>query len=307
MRDPGSDVCRQVCNVESHQPNRLPPEILIVLDKSSSMNESSTNAPCAAGCTSKWSAVSSAIVDVVAATESTVHWGLKYFGSDALCGVSPGADVPVAVTNAAAIRTSILAALPASLTPTRLAESAAVDYLKTLTTPNPKFIVLATDGLPNCGSLLFTLGDEEGTVAAVGAARTAGFPTFVVGISTTGSPADTTLNRMAQSGGMARTGTSQYYPVASSTELKDALRSIAGQVATCIYPLSPAGPQNDPNNVTVHLDKGTIPQDGSNGWDYSAPDHSSITLFGSACDRVKTHADANVEIFYGCPNQPPVP
>jgi hypothetical protein len=307
IRDQGSDVCMEVCNAETHEPRRLPPEILIVLDKSSSMNESATNGPCGVGCVSKWSAVSSAIVDVVGATDTTVNWGLKYFGSDALCGVLPGADVPVAPGNGGAIRTSILAAAPASLTPTRLAESAAVDYLKTLKTPNPKFVVLATDGLPNCGSLLVTLGDEAGTVSAVADARKAGFATFVVGISTMGSGADATLNSMADAGGMARAGATRYYPVASAAELKDALANIAGQVATCTYPLSPAGPRNDPNNVTVHVDDRTVPQDGTNGWDYSSPDHTSITFFGTACQQVKANASVKVEIFYGCPNQPPVP
>lgn len=307
ISDPGSDVCREVCNAETHEPRRLPPEILIVLDKSSSMNESSTNGPCGSGCVSKWSAVSSAIVDVVGATDSSANWGLKYFGSDTLCGVLPGVDVPVAPGNGAAIRASILAAAPASMTPTRLAEVAAVEYLKTLKTPNPKFIVLATDGLPNCGSLLFTLGDEAGTVSAVADARAAGFATFVVGISTMGSGADTTLNNMADAGGMARAGSTHYYPVAGAAELKDALANIAGQVATCTYPLSPASPRNDPNNVTVHVDNMTIQQDGSNGWDYSSPSHTAITFFGTACSYVKANAGAKVEIFYGCPNQPPVP
>lgn len=307
ITDPGSDVCREVCNAETHEPRRLPPEILIVLDKSSSMNESATNGPCGPGCLSKWSAVSSAIVDVVGATDSSANWGLKYFGSDTLCGVLPGVDVPVAPGNGAAIRTSILAASPASMTPTRLAEAAAVDYLKTLKTPNPKFIVLATDGLPNCGSLLFTLGDEAGTVSAVTDARAAGFPTFVVGISTMGSGADATLNNMADAGGRARSGSTRYYPVASAAELEDALAKIAGQVATCTYPLSPASSRNDPNNVTVHVDNMTVPQDGSSGWDYSSPSHTAITFFGTTCNHIKANAGAKVEIFYGCPNQPPVP
>ena len=72
-----------------------------------------------------------------------------------------------------------------SSTPTRAAENAAVTYLtQRLTDPNPKFIVLATDGQPNCPAIgQHVTDDAPGAVTAVTTAKTAGFPTFVVGIS----------------------------------------------------------------------------------------------------------------------------
>jgi hypothetical protein len=215
----------------------------------------------------------------------------------------------VAAKNHDAITTSIGATKPSSYTPTRLAENAAAAYLKTVADTNPKYIVLATDGLPNCipGETDTQMGDEAGAEQSIADALTAGFPTFVVGISTTGTTADDTLNVMAMKGGVPRAGTPSYYSVASTADLQAALKTITGQVVTCNYPLAAAAPTNDPESLTVHIGGMTVAQDPDNGWDYSGPDHTAIKLFGAACDSVTKNPQAKVEVFYGCPGSPPVP
>src|SRR5262249_59484586 len=57
-------------------------------------------------------------------------------------------------------------------------------YLSGRTDNARKFILLATDGLPTCSSAGAGGDDSTAAIAAVGAANTAGFPTFVVGIAT---------------------------------------------------------------------------------------------------------------------------
>ena len=87
--------------------------------------------------------------------------------------------VPVAANNAAAIAAQIANRTDAngqvtmgSRTPTRLAENAAVNYLNTVQAQNPKFILMATDGQPNCAaSGSNTADDTPGSVAAVTAAH----------------------------------------------------------------------------------------------------------------------------------------
>ena len=88
-----------------------------------------------------------------------MNWGLKLFAdTDSTCGVSPN-NVAVpdrrqqrgAVANVIQQRTDANGGVTnGSRTPTRSAENAAVTYLNTVTTSNPKFILLATDGQPNC-------------------------------------------------------------------------------------------------------------------------------------------------------------
>src|SRR6185503_6306747 len=72
-----------------------PPDILIVQDKSLSMNQDANGKNCnSAGC-SKWSQVSAAMDTVVMATQTTVNWGLVFFGTDNMCGVSSTPVVPI--------------------------------------------------------------------------------------------------------------------------------------------------------------------------------------------------------------------
>ena len=238
------------CGAKSKSATKLPPDVLLVFDRSNSMNNNVKtdamctgaadggfmpgNPPAAAGCgkDSKWAAVTPAITQVIAETENDVNWGLKFFPAvNNDCAVSATVAVPVAPKNAAAIEAAITAAtnttggvLGFNGTPTRSAVTGATQYLQTLTDMNPKFILLATDGVPTC-----TTGsnDAPGSIAAVEAARTANYKTFVVGIATAGTGmADDTLSSMANAGGLPRTGTPTYYPVASTSDLSAAIEDV---------------------------------------------------------------------------------
>ena len=73
---------------------------------------------------------------------------------------------------------------PAGNTPTADAIKYATTYLQTVKDGNKKFILLATDGDPNCapGAALPSVPDVPGTVLAITAAKDAGFPVYVIGI-----------------------------------------------------------------------------------------------------------------------------
>ncbi len=174
-------------------------------DKSLSMNEDSTGANCTTPGCSKWSQVSTAMDSVVMATQTTVNWGLVFFGSDNMCGVHANPNVPITPTTSyTPISQAYAANMPSSYTPTEAAVNAAVAYMKTLKDPNPKYLLLATDGLPNCKPNDRTVTDDDSTGAttAVTNAMTAGFGTFVVGIGNT--MGTTTLNALAMAGGERR-------------------------------------------------------------------------------------------------------
>ena len=299
----------------------LAPDILLVQDASGSMNDDSTNTSCTGGCgaNSKWALMMPAITQVVSQTEATVNWGLKLYADmgGSQCGVAPNTvTVGIAPMNGGAIATALAARTDAngnltngSLTPTRAAENAAVTYLtEELTDSNPKFIVLATDGQPNCpASGPTTSDDTAGAIAAVAAARAAGIPTFVVGISAPAGAADSALNMMAVEGGYPRAGTPQYYPVTSTTQFAAVLRTLAGMANTCTFSV-PAPPTNDGtttrDNITVKATiDGTaalLPRDATNGWTYQDASMGSIVLHGSACDQVKAGMLTYLTIEYHC-------
>jgi hypothetical protein len=176
---------------------------------------------------------------------------------------------------------------------------------------NPKFIVLATDGQPNCpmsgGNM--QADDSPAAIAAVTAARMAGIPTFVVGIATGGSTADTTLNSMAVEGGYPQMGAAtQYYAVTNQAEFTAVLQTLVGVASTCNFSI-PTPPTTDGTtsreDITVTGGTGTptdapIPQDANNGWTYSDTTHTAITLHGSSCDAVMAGTTTTVTIIFNC-------
>jgi len=165
---------------------------------------------------------------------------------------------------------------------------------------SPKFILLATDGEPNCmaGNRDTTVADDAGAIAAVQASATGGYQTFVVGIATTGmGTADMTLNQMAVAGGRPQTGTTQYYPVASTQQLVDAINTIQAQASLgCTYDIG--GAPSDVNAVGVTVNGTTVPQ-GPDGWMYG-PNNRSIVLVGATCAQVMAGSVQSVQIFLPC-------
>jgi hypothetical protein len=222
--------------------------------------------------------------------------------------------VPVGTGTAAMISTVIMGrtdamgnVLNGSSTPTRRAMDAAVTYFAGVTEPNPKYILLATDGLPNCtGTTNNQTDDTPGAIMAVANARTAGIPTFVVGISAPAGAANDAMNMMATAGGLARTGADPlYYPVTSASELITAVNALVTIAASCVFPVPPP-PSNDGttnrSNIIVKGDGTKIERDQThqNGWDYTDGAMMSVTLYGAACDAVMAGTIQKVSITFIC-------
>src|SRR5262245_11909295 len=87
------------CGARSKTASKVAPDILILLDRSGSMNDNINNQMClpdggigagmGCGAESKWAKVTPAITQVVSETEADVNWGLKFFpdSSAAACTV----------------------------------------------------------------------------------------------------------------------------------------------------------------------------------------------------------------------------
>jgi hypothetical protein len=307
----------------------LPPDVLIVLDRSGSMDNDINDRGCTTdggmmmgtgqcGANSKWGIMTPAIKQVVSATETTVNWGLKYFAdpNNSGCNVNNTAAVNVAPMNATAVNNSITMQTNAaggisngSRTPTRAGITGAVSYLNGRTEQNPRFILLATDGLPNCKQgASDTTDDSPAAIQAVqNAFMTSGIPTFVVGIATSGmGTADATLSSMAVAGGYPNPGTPSYYSVDTQQALIDALNAIITKVGgECRFALGPL-PSNDGRTsydaITIFADGVPQDRDGTHadGWDYADASHSSIQLAGSLCQRVMDGQVQAITVAYMC-------
>jgi hypothetical protein len=183
----------------------------------------------------------------------------------------------------------------------------AVKYLTGLADPNPKYLLLATDGEPNCanGSNSLNTPDDTGAQNAVTAAYTAGFPTFVVGIATTSDPAATnSLNAMAVSGGEAQTGAAtQYYAVSDTATLVGVLNKILGKALSCTIPLSGVNGTLDKVAVSAKDVNGNtieIMQDDTNGWSYTDATKTAIILNGDSCNNLQSVTYTDFHFIFTC-------
>ncbi len=215
------------------------------------------------------------------------------------CYVASGVEVPVGPGNTTKIESQITSAGNAGYTPTRAAVDAAVTYLKTVTDSNSKFILLATDGEPNCGADATDIGasDLDATKAALQSAAAAGYKVFVIGVG----PGTSNLTELAKAG-----GTDKFYPALTPDDLSAALSAIVGIVsAGCTYEL-PSKPIV-PDAVGVYVDKGLVPQSDTDGWSYASGSDTTININGTYCEALTSGKSTQVEIFLPCQPSDPIP
>ena len=308
MTQPGQDggVAPTACDSPTNLVQPIPPDVLLVLDKSGSMANEADGTTCSGGCgaTSKWVQVTNAIDKVVAQTQANVNWGIKLFATSMDgCDVSDGVEVAVGPMNGAAITSLIAASTPGSRTPTQQAEAAGAAYLATLTDKRPKYLLLATDGLPNCGPNATTPTDDNsvGAEQAVADAHAAGFPTFVIGIGET--MAEATLTRLALRGGVPQAGgATAFYQVSDTAQLETALGTILGSV-TCVFDLPvPTQSRESTSHISVFVNGAAFPQDTNHmsGWDYHGTEMKQIQIYGPTCDGLMGGKIASVAVQFIC-------
>lgn len=305
----GGSGGEQSCGVQSYLRETKPAEIILVLDRSGSMED-----PPSGSSVMKWDMVLPPLKGVITSTNSTISWGLKLFpeldetASCAAESIVPTIHVPIAPDNA----TKVIAAIDATTpkgdgTPTGDAIQYATAHLdeRSASNDSQKFILLATDGDPNCPK------DDDAldyAVNAIKAAATKGYPTFVIGVDTTKDSSVERLNTMAQAGGEPRQVTDPeteplFYLASTQSELETALSAITKVVASCVFDLVPPPPV--PENIAVDFNGARAVRDPSkaNGWEYTKADFTQLEVYGAWCERIKSEAQNQVQIRYGCPNE----
>ena len=295
-----------VCGTQAFDRQPKPAEVLLVLDRSGSMENELDSGE------TRWDAIVPTLVSAVEATAAGIWWGLKSYpelDDTESCSpesIVPTIHVPIAADGAGTVTTAIEATTPlGDGTPTGDAIRFGLQHLRerAMQSDNPKFMLLATDGEPNCPD-----GDDDDevdaldyTVAALTEARMAGFPTFVVGVDTTDDDTVENLNAMADAGGRPRAGEPRFYLASTQAAIEQALSEITGEIASCIFELDPPPPV--PDNIAVDFNGMRAARDPSlkNGWEYTKADHSQLEVYGAWCERIKSEGQSRVNIKYGCP------
>jgi hypothetical protein len=315
----------------------IPPQVVLVLDKSGSMvlNTWDHDADPASAVITRWNSLYSVVELIAGGFDGQMEMGAVLFpGVDAkasyesACLMSDAPDVAVAAMQGA----SILAALPPADadsatvqggTPATAGVTLAVGHLLGLEAGPRRYLVLVTDGAANCkadAASNHEIGDvyDDALAPTVASAFTAHeIATFVVGVDIQdvtspeqpdGQPDATNtherLNEVAVAGGVPRAGVEKFYNAQNQLELSAALTSIAQQVS-CTIALDPA--PADEQDVVLTVDGVLVAEDegcaGGGGWRFVDPvARDAIELCAATCAAYQAIAadEGAIAITYHC-------
>lgn len=272
---------------------RVAPNVMLVLDRSGSMAQTiASNST-----TSKWDDLKTAVTSLVQGYDGEMRLGASLFSSDGDC--APGnIDVALAPNAGQSVLGKLASYKPDGNTPTAttLDNVIAKGMLDDPTRGN--YVVLATDGLPNCSDT-----DVTARITKLYNA-TPSVKTYVIGLGAATNTNPTLLNQWADAGHTARSGSVHYYQTNSPADLKAAFDAIVGGIVSCDFKMGQAAP--DPSLITVTENGTAISPSPTNGWTYDAST-DTVTLHGTSCDMLRSDASTKVGVLYGCPGPPPIP
>lgn len=333
------------CGVTSVEATFSAANVLLVIDKSSSMDDQPAGFEL-----KKWEALKAALEPALTAVEGEMSFGLLLYpfgeageipldcfegccevptGSAAIqVGIEPGAS------SAAKVMDALNASAPGGGTPTAAALDAALAYFTTgdgQSLRGDRFVLLATDGGPNCGPREATCAadhctpnldglcpadqgnccagegsyclDDAAVVEKIRALADAGVPTFVIGIPGTESYAEH-LNAFATAGGVPNPNTPPHYYAVSAEAGVDELTRTFSDITThlvrsCEVELGPSAPEK--KLVNVAIDCTVVPFAEGAGWDISGDTPATLVLAGDACKQIEREGARRIDVVYGCP------
>lgn len=306
---------------------------ILLIDRSGSMNQQTTDGQV------KWSALLDALRGVLPRVENTVAMGLGMFPLPAArdapnvpataCSVPARLAIEPGYRTANSILETLRADYPLGATPTAAALELARRWYQSAPDLNSeRYVILATDGAPNCNADVQWQGcrctsptpavcsdgtvwapinclDGDRTVAAVSALRAMGIITIVIGLNGVQDYGDV-LDAMASAGGQPRPMPPRYYSAATAPELAQGFAEVTSSIVECRFQLDHAPP--DPNLVDVRLDGRSLVFDTSqrDGWNWSGDGYREIRFFGPTCESVRwATGGSQLVAAFGCPA--PVP
>jgi len=282
-----------VCGQMEFALTRIPPNVMLVLDRSGSMGNSIGGG----SATTKWTDLKNAVSSLVTNYDSEMRLGAAIFSSDGNCAAA-NIDVPLASAAGVTVEQKLAAQGPNGNTPTAAALDTVIAKGMVNDATRANYVVLATDGEPNCtdvdvGKRITTLYNQTPSVK-----------TFVIGIGDGTASNPTLLNSWADAGHTARTGTTHYYQTSSPADLKAAFDAIVGGIVSCDFKMMQSAP--DPSLIRVTENGTVLSPSPTNGYSFD-PSTNTVTLHGPACDMLKTTPSTKVGVLYGCPAPPPIP
>ncbi|MEZ4394019.1 MAG: vWA domain-containing protein [Polyangiales bacterium] len=291
------------CAAQRQPAVRFSAEVIFVIDRSGSMADSTPSGA------SRWTALTSSLTQVLPSVDRELWTGLVlYPNAGSTSTLACSAPLQLTYTPRVSNASRILGALRdtglGGGTPTFNALQAASSYFAMNPPLGPlrgRFLVLTTDGGPNCNASLDArscectnsrgCGGSRGNLSCLDEARTVsllrdlaarGVPTFVIG---TGSDVQV-MNNLAVAGGRARPaalGGTRYYRAEDTPEFVENFRAITTSLVRCRFVTNPvpAGVE-----ARVRVGSAVVLEDpsGVDGFSWERREAGEFTLSGSACD-----------------------
>lgn len=240
------------------------PVLFIVQDKSGSMAKAPDGSTASATNPSKWSIAQTVVPNLASSFSNRFRFGAAMYPRDTTTfNCTTGTVVTPIANTTAGIDSAYAAAIPGGGTPTATSLTAVRTYLQGQALSTPAYVLLITDGLPNCNTALdansctpttpgcgptpaastCALGskdclDSSNTVTAAQQLFAAGVKVFVVGFDSTLTAGNNkaVLDAIASAG-----GTGSAYVASNQAQLSSTLNSIAANTATCCRDACTAG------------------------------------------------------------------
>ncbi len=322
--------------------------MLIVLDKSGSMDKTPNGFEL-----SKWEAVNSAFEQSLPPVAGTVNFGLMMYPysedrviptecTTGCCEVQTGeAAINVPIGEGSRAVRDVLEVLndtpPGGGTPTAAALAEAYRYFTSgegLGLKGRKYVLLATDGAPNCdsgnscdedkctqnidgncpetqGNCCLDAGinclDDENVVDQIRNLADEGISTFVVGIPGT-ERYEQYLDTFAEEGGVGTNDDGHSYYQVTASEGVQGLVNVFTEITTkLVRDCDIALPQRptDTALVNVAINCDILPAEGAedgSAWEINTEDGDSvITITGPKCEEIQQEGVERVDIVTGCP------
>ena len=295
----------------------LPPHLMILLDKSSSMTDSLSSGG------TKWAQAQPAIEHLITTYQNQILFGFDAFPSSGNCDV----DDPIVLDISAdfTANPTVTAAMWAtsangSSTPLYCGLNILSDatYAPRLNDPAAtKFVVVVSDGADLCGdeccvpdifdpfnpACIATSGEFSTLASELNSVH--GIKTFVIGFDDPGGDnvSEDQLNAIAANGGTPFTS---FLLASNQSQLEAAFDQIAAEVVSCTYVLEDPGEEADPEDLNVYFDGVAVGYDAGclngAGWDWTDASHTSIVFCPTACASLQALEVEAIGITYGCPS-----
>lgn len=312
----GSDT-GTYCAEQNFSIELVPPRIMILLDRSASMNDEVT------GFTdTKWDQATAAIENIVQTYYYDFLFGFDAFPSSGNCDVDGPILVDVGETTAG--NQDVITALygttaDGASTPLYCGMEILGDpsYAPGLNDPAAsKYMVVVSDGADLCGEGCCTAlnpiahpecvaTNSEFAQMVSGLVDDADIRVFAISFDAE-NVSETQLNAIASNGG---TGQDEFFDATDQTSLEDVFDIIAQEVISCVYALEDPGDAADPDVVNFYFvidgDEEVVPHDEGCvqglGWTWTDSSHEAVEFCAEACDQLKSGDVVGISARFGCP------